>query len=104
MPKVTKICKTCGKEYEACHTPNPGIFRWRDVACSPECAAEYFRAVEIARGNIVEEQPAVEVPEVVAEPAVEPEESGETIAEDPQAFDAGEQVDFFVNTSKRRKK
>ena len=55
MAKVMKICKACGKEYEACHTPNPGVFRWRDVACSPECAEKYIHDVMVARGEIVEE-------------------------------------------------
>lgn len=58
MPKVMKICKTCGKEYEACHTPNPGIFRWRDVACSPECAQKYIYEVMVARGEV--EKPEAE--------------------------------------------
>ena len=55
MPKVMKICKACGKEYEACQTPNPGVFRWRDVACSPECAERYIRDVMIARGELAAE-------------------------------------------------
>lgn len=78
MPKVTKICKTCGKEYEACHTPNPGIMRWRDVACSPECASAYFRAVAIARGELVEDEPAVNNAEPVAE---EPKRADPEVAE-----------------------
>lgn len=49
MPKVMRVCKVCGKSYEACHTPNWGVFRWRDIACSYECASEYFRMVEEAR-------------------------------------------------------
>ena len=56
MPKVMKICKACGKEYEACHTPNPGVFRWRDIACSPECAEKYIHDVMVARGEIQEEK------------------------------------------------
>ena len=69
MPKVMKICKACGKEYEACHTPSYGAFRWRDVACSIECAEKYIHDVQVARGEIVEEQPAPK-PEVVDEPMV----------------------------------
>jgi len=50
MPKVTRVCKACGKTYEACHTPNPNqVFRWFDIACSQECAMEYLRRVEEAR-------------------------------------------------------
>jgi len=52
VPKVKKICKACGKEYEACHTPNPNqVFRWFDIACSRECAAEYLRRVEESRSH-----------------------------------------------------
>lgn len=58
MAKTMLICKACGKEYEACRTPNPGIFRWRDVACSEECARKYIYEVQLARGEITEE-PAV---------------------------------------------
>lgn len=49
------ICKVCGKQYEACQTPNPGVFRWRDVGCSIECAEKYIRDVMIARGELQEE-------------------------------------------------
>lgn len=52
-----KVCKVCGREYEACHTlrPNNGEFRWQDVACCPEHGAEYLRAIMISRGEIVEQ-------------------------------------------------
>jgi len=50
MAIPTKKCKTCGKLYEACRTPNPhGVFRWRDVACSVECAEKYLAAIEKSR-------------------------------------------------------
>ncbi len=63
MPTVTKICKVCGKEYPYCKTDRPGgMFRWQDVACSPECGAEYFRLVAISRGELAEEHPAEETP------------------------------------------
>lgn len=53
MPTATRICKVCGKEYEYCHTNRPAtIFRWQDVACSPEHGAEYFRQVAISRGEV----------------------------------------------------
>lgn len=61
MPKTMLICKACGKEYEACRTPNPGIFRWRDVACSLECATKYIHDVMVARGEITEESAEPEV-------------------------------------------
>ena len=50
MAKGTKICKVCGKEYEYCKTNRPvDLFRWSDVACSPEHAAIYFKEIEESR-------------------------------------------------------
>lgn len=49
MPLITRTCKVCGTKYKACSTPNPGIFRWRDIACCPEHAMEYAEEVERAR-------------------------------------------------------
>ena len=49
-----KICKVCGKEYEACHTLRPNLnseFRWNDVACCPEHGAEYLRRIMESRGQ-----------------------------------------------------
>ena len=44
------MCKECGASYEACRTPTPnGLFRWRDVACSRECAMAYMTRVMDAR-------------------------------------------------------
>ncbi len=42
-----KVCRVCGKEYEACRSTkvNPNIFRWQDVACSPECGTVYLNRV-----------------------------------------------------------
>ena len=50
----TKVCKVCGKEYEACRTLRPNLdneFRWNEVACCPEHGAEYLRRVLAARGQ-----------------------------------------------------
>lgn len=49
-----KICKICGKEYEACHTLRPNLnseFRWNEVACCPEHGAEYLRQIMESRGQ-----------------------------------------------------
>lgn len=51
MPKVTRICRVCGKQYVACATPNNGVFRYTDIACSKECGQEYLRQVLEARGE-----------------------------------------------------
>lgn len=50
MGKSVKICRVCGKEYEACRSANvSGLFRWQDVSCSPECGAEYLRRINLSR-------------------------------------------------------
>lgn len=50
-----KTCKWCGKKYEACHTPNPErVFRWKDIACTKECAAAYIAKVEGVRSAAAE--------------------------------------------------
>lgn len=49
MPRVKRICKQCGKTYEACRTAIPGAFNWRDVACSKECAMIYMERIEESR-------------------------------------------------------
>lgn len=50
MSKSTKICRVCGKKYEACHTPKTNnAFRWQEVSCSPECGSEYLRRITLSR-------------------------------------------------------
>jgi len=51
MPKVTRTCRVCGKQYEACRSIKQDVraFHWQEVACSPECGAEYLRLVNEAR-------------------------------------------------------
>lgn len=53
-----KVCKVCGREYEACHTLRPNLnsaFRWQDVACCEEHGAEYLRRIMISRGQLQED-------------------------------------------------
>lgn len=47
-----KKCRVCGKEYEACRNTKvqPGVYRWREVACSPECGDIYLQRVLESRG------------------------------------------------------
>lgn len=56
MPKVTLTCRACGKKYTSCCTPNWGVFRWRDVACSHECFMEYMKQVEASRSETQDEK------------------------------------------------
>ena len=49
-----KICKICGKEYEACHTVRPNLnneFRWQEVACCEEHGAQYLKQILESRGQ-----------------------------------------------------
>lgn len=48
---MNKVCKICGKEYEACKNKSTGAFRWRDVACCVEHGVEYFAKVESVRNK-----------------------------------------------------
>lgn len=45
---VKKPCKTCGKLFTPCAdcAGKSPMFRWRKIACSPECAKEYFDKLE----------------------------------------------------------
>lgn len=52
MATAVKMCRVCGKKYEACRTMMnraAGVFRWQEVACSPECGAEYLRRITETR-------------------------------------------------------
>ena len=54
MASATKTCRVCGKEYEACRSANraAGVFRWQEVACSPECGAVYLQRINESRGLV----------------------------------------------------
>ena len=51
--KQKKQCRVCGGDYEPCrtHAPQNGVFRWREVACSPECGAIYLQRIQESRYN-----------------------------------------------------
>lgn len=57
MVSVMKVCRVCGKEYESCRSANrnAGVFRWQEVACSPECGAIYLDRINESR-NVVTTQ------------------------------------------------
>ena len=49
---ITKKCRNCGKTYEYCNSfRGTSIFRWQDVACSPECGYIYFKQILESRGQ-----------------------------------------------------
>lgn len=51
--KVQIPCKGCGKMFTPCAdcVNDKSAFHWRAIACSPECAKKYFKAVEEARSK-----------------------------------------------------
>lgn len=53
MATATLKCRVCGKEYEACRSAKriDGVFRWQDVACSPEHGAIYLDLVRKSRAE-----------------------------------------------------
>lgn len=53
MATAMKKCKVCGCEYEYCHTVRrvAGVFRWQDVACSPEHGSIYLARIEASRAG-----------------------------------------------------
>lgn len=61
--KVQIPCKGCGKMFTPCAdcVNDKSAFHWRAIACSPECAKKYFKAVEEARSkSAVKESPKAE--------------------------------------------
>lgn len=70
MATAVKRCRVCGKEYEACRSANraAGVFRWQEVACSPECGSIYLQKINESRG-IIDARKKHKKP-VVAEPVV----------------------------------
>ena len=85
MPTAVKTCRVCGKSYAACRTMSKaaGVFRWQEVACSPECGAVYLRKVTEARNPAHHASkatktsrraaPAAEAAKPADEPVAEPE-------------------------------
>lgn len=77
MAGAVKKCKVCGKEYECCRSAigKGNMFRWRDVACSPECGAIYFeRVLESRRAdNSIENNNTNETNDITLPENTEPE-------------------------------
>ena len=49
MNYVKRVCRVCGKEYNACATPGRGAFRWQDVVCCREHWQVYHDRIIAAR-------------------------------------------------------
>ena len=56
-PGATRFCKICGVEYPYCHTNIPSQYRWQDVACCKEHAAQYFAEIAASRNQSIETLP-----------------------------------------------
>lgn len=69
MATATKICRVCGKEYEYYHTARKvaGIFRWQDVACSPEHGTVYLSKIRESRNPVETEDSTATVEDNSAE-------------------------------------
>lgn len=65
-----KQCRVCGKDYEPCHSTKlqPSVFRWREVACSPECGAIYLQRIQESRGLLPKEEKKTRAKKRVVEP------------------------------------
>ena len=61
MAVHTIPCRVCGKMFTPCNKTSGalGAFNFREVACSPECGAEYLRRVQVARQKSSEAPDAV---------------------------------------------
>lgn len=80
MATAVKKCRVCGKSYEACRTMMKGaagVFRWQEVACSPECGAEYLRRVTEARNPAPLAPKRGQRRKVIIEPPVQKEAPAE---------------------------
>lgn len=78
MATAMKKCKVCGCEYEYCHTVRrvAGVFRWQDVACSPEHGSVYLAKVEASRsgGRVAKNEDEVVDEKIVCDVDIEEDE------------------------------
>lgn len=95
MRNATKICRICGKEYEACKPSFSGsVSRWQDVACCVEHGAEYFDRIAKSRGV-----------QTVASTTVESAtDENETKFEDAPADGAADEAEVPVSKKKRKRR
>lgn len=75
MAKKMIPCRVCGKDFEPCAycQSHADVFRWRNFACSKECAYKYVEEVTKYRESLhkkkdnLEESIVEEVPEQIIE-------------------------------------
>lgn len=105
---ATKICKICGVEYPYCHTNIANQYRWQDVACSKEHAAQYFAQIAESRGQSLDSLPdeysnLLDTKVEKVSPAVVFDEPLEVDLDDAEIEDIVENIAEFT-TSKRKSK
>ena len=91
MATATKIYRVCGKEYEYCHTARKvaGIFRWQDVACSPEHGTVYLSKIRESRNPVKTEDSTATIEDNSAElydVAEDEDDSGDFYEDDEEEY------------------
>lgn len=78
MASAVRTCRVCGKQYEACRSASrtAGIFRWQEVACSPECGSIYLQRINESRGITEKKNKAKRATTKQAVVKAMPEENG----------------------------
>lgn len=99
----TRFCKICGVEYPYCHTNAEKQFRWQDVACCKEHAAQYFANIAIARNDSLDAIPA-EYRALLGDDISQSTENNEII-EDSQSMPEIDVIDYIniENTEPKKK-
>lgn len=95
MRIIKEQCRVCGKDYTPCRTGRykPGVFRWQEVACSPECGSIYFERVLEARREEAEKTnktESSEPEETVLDVSVDESDESEDDEDDESEF-----TDYF---------
>lgn len=93
----TKKCKVCGAEYEYCRTKyqNTDIFRYQDVACSPEHGSIYFAKVMASRAKTTNDNVETKKAKSVKTESEENDEYDELFEED---FDDDDLEELEIET------
>ena len=76
MAEVKKIkCRVCGKLYKPCSycQSHSDIFRWRNFACSRECANKYINEAMAYRKDKTGTKSIADKPKVIADISNQPE-------------------------------
>lgn len=109
MAKKTIPCRVCGKQFEPCAfcQKNGDTFRWRNFACSLECANKYVAEAIAYRNKKVEVkeeiQPVIEeVTETIENSIIE--EVVETIVEETVEEVITEEIPIVETPKKAKKK